>query len=151
VIDGPGGHDAAARPNQLLVVSLPFGPMPDAVEVVRACGRTLLTSVGLRSLGPGEQGYQSRHRGGPAERDEAYHTGTVWPWLIGPYVEAALRTGSLVAALVTDAHRLWGSCAASSGQQGRARGLQSATQRDSLPSSGVTGPGAWPLAAVTVA
>jgi glycogen debranching enzyme len=60
--------------------------------VVEACG-PLVTSLGLRSLAPAEPGYRSHHRGGPAERDEAYHQGTVWPWLIGPYVEAVLRTG----------------------------------------------------------
>jgi glycogen debranching enzyme len=49
--------------------------------------------VGLRSLGPSEPGYCGRHRGGPAERDRAYHEGTVWPWLIGPYTDAVRRAG----------------------------------------------------------
>jgi glycogen debranching enzyme len=60
--------------------------------VVDAC-RPLVTPLGLRSLAPDEPSYRGRHRGGPAERDLAYHQGTVWPWLIGPYVEACLRTG----------------------------------------------------------
>jgi predicted glycogen debranching enzyme len=83
--------DARVRPNQLLAVSLPYAPLQDA-SAVRACA-PLLTSIGLRSLAPDDPAYIPRHRGGPAERDRAYHQGTVWPWLIGPYVEAALKTG----------------------------------------------------------
>ncbi len=92
VVDGPGGDDAALRPNQLLAVSLPYAPLADR-KIVERCGRALLTPLGLRSLAPGEPGYRGRHRGDPAARDGAYHEGTVWPWLIGPYVEAAARTG----------------------------------------------------------
>jgi predicted glycogen debranching enzyme len=91
VVDGPLGDDWSARPNQLLAASLPHGPFVDA-GVVTACG-PLVTSLGLRSLAPTDPRYRSHHRGGPAERDEAYHQGTVWPWLLGPYVEAVLRTG----------------------------------------------------------
>jgi predicted glycogen debranching enzyme len=91
VVDGPSGDSPELRPNQLLAVSLPDGPLLDP-GVVWACG-PLLTSVGLRSLGQSEPGYLGRHRGGPAERDRAYHQGTVWPWLIGPYAEAARKTG----------------------------------------------------------
>ena len=83
--------DPSLRPNQLLAVSLPSAPLHER-SVVEACA-PLLTSIGLRSLGPDDPAYAGRHRGGPAERDRAYHQGTVWPWLIGPYVEAALRTG----------------------------------------------------------
>jgi predicted glycogen debranching enzyme len=82
---------ASLRPNQLLAASLPEGPLPERA-LVESCG-PLVTSLGLRSLGPGEAGYRGRHRGSPAERDAAYHQGTVWPWLAGPYVTAALRTG----------------------------------------------------------
>jgi glycogen debranching enzyme len=53
--------------------------------------RTLLTPLGLRSLAPSEPGYVPCYRGGPRERDAGYHQGTVWPWLIGPFVEAWLR------------------------------------------------------------
>jgi glycogen debranching enzyme len=84
------------RPNQLLAASLPHGPVRDPEEIagiVGACRAELLTSVGLRSLGPSEPGYCGRHRGGPAERDRAYHQGTVWPWLIGPYTDAVRRAG----------------------------------------------------------
>ncbi len=91
VVDGPLGDDWSVRPNQLLAASLPHGPLVDAT-IVAACG-PLVTSLGLRSLAPADPRYRSHHRGGPAERDEAYHQGTVWPWLIGPYVEAVLRTG----------------------------------------------------------
>jgi predicted glycogen debranching enzyme len=96
LVDGPGGDDAARRPNQLLAVSLPGGPLagaasPDAARsTVEAC-RTLLTPLGLRSLSPDDPAYRPYHRGGPAERDSAYHQGTVWPWLIGPYADAARR------------------------------------------------------------
>ena len=61
-------------------------------SVVESCAR-LVTPLGLRSLDPAIPGYVPRHRGGPADRDAAYHQGTVWPWLIGPYVEAAAKTG----------------------------------------------------------
>ena len=87
VIDGPDGDDASVRPNQLLAAAL----IPDVVEpgrVLRACA-PLATSLGLRSLSPADGRYAPRHRGGPEARDRAYHQGTVWPWLIGPYVEAA--------------------------------------------------------------
>ena len=57
------------------------------------CGAELLTSVGLRSLAPVGPRLPRRHRGGPAERDRAYHQGTVWPWLIGPYADAVRRAG----------------------------------------------------------
>jgi predicted glycogen debranching enzyme len=83
--------DSRLRPNQLLAVSLPFAPLR-ARTVVDACA-PLVTPLGLRSLDPSDPGYRPRHRGGPAERDAAYHEGTVWPWLVGPYVEAALKTG----------------------------------------------------------
>ncbi len=83
--------DPSLRPNQLLAVSLPYAPLQER-SVVEACA-ALLTPLGLRSLAPDDPAYISHHKGGPAERDRAYHQGTVWPWLIGPYVEAALKTG----------------------------------------------------------
>jgi predicted glycogen debranching enzyme len=93
VIDGPAGHEAALRPNQILAVSLPASPLsPDRQRrVVDACARHLLTSYGLRSLAPGEPGYQSRYVGGPRERDGAYHQGTAWAWLLGPFALAHHR------------------------------------------------------------
>ncbi|UWZ49814.1 glycogen debranching enzyme family protein [Dactylosporangium matsuzakiense] len=93
VVDGPFGDDATVRPNQLLALSLPHTPLADP-RVVAVCRRELLTSLGLRSLAPDAPGYEPHHRGGPAQRDRAYHQGTVWPWLIGPFVDAALRVGA---------------------------------------------------------
>jgi len=83
--------DRRLRPNELLAVSLPFAPLQER-SVVESCA-PLVTPIGLRSLDPADAGYVAHHRGGPAERDAAYHQGTVWPWLIGPYVEAAAKTG----------------------------------------------------------
>ncbi len=101
VIDGPDGdlgqdgrhYDGRLRPNQILAVSLPKSPLDRIRQkaVVDACARTLLTSHGLRSLAPGEPGYVAHYTGGPRERDGAYHQGTVWAWLIGPFVEAHYR------------------------------------------------------------
>jgi predicted glycogen debranching enzyme len=91
VLDGPGGNDAALRPNQLLAWSLPHAPLTPDPDAVGAVGAALLTPLGPRSLAPGSPGYQPTHRGGPAQRDGAYHQGTVWPWLMGPYADAARR------------------------------------------------------------
>jgi predicted glycogen debranching enzyme len=91
VVDGPGGDDASVRPNQLLAVSLPGSALDVAAarSVVTTCRDALLTPLGLRTLDPADPRYRGLHRGGPAERDAAYHQGTVWPWLLGPYVDAA--------------------------------------------------------------
>jgi predicted glycogen debranching enzyme len=93
VLDGPRGDDAALRPNQLLAVSLPYSPLPADQQraVVDACARHLLTSHGLRSLAPEDGQYIGRYGGGRRQRDAAYHQGTVWSWLIGPFVRAHLR------------------------------------------------------------
>jgi predicted glycogen debranching enzyme len=95
VIDVEGGSavDARIRPNQILAVSLPYCPLSDAQmrAVVDCCGRELLTSLGLRSLSPLEPGYIGRYRGDPAQRDAAYHMGTVWGWLLGPFARAHHR------------------------------------------------------------
>jgi predicted glycogen debranching enzyme len=94
---GAPSDDARLRPNQLLAASLPDGPLagdPAAVAAVVRAVAPLVTPLGLRSLGPADPGYRGRHRGSPHERDAAYHQGTVWPWLIGPYV-GALRAAGL--------------------------------------------------------
>ncbi|MER3544984.1 MAG: glycogen debranching protein [Chloroflexota bacterium] len=93
VIDGPGGADAALRPNQLLAVCLPYSPLDGvrAQAVVDVCARHLLTSYGLRSLAPGHPAYQGRYLGDRLRRDGAYHQGTVWAWLLGPFVTAHLK------------------------------------------------------------
>jgi predicted glycogen debranching enzyme len=89
-----GTADPTLRPNQILAVGgLPF-PCLDgerARRVVETVERHLWTPLGLRSLAPGEPGYAPHYAGGPAERDGAYHQGTVWPWLLGPFVEAVVR------------------------------------------------------------
>jgi glycogen debranching enzyme len=92
VVDTPAGDDRRLRPNGLLAVSLP-GCRLNAPGHVEACRDALLTPLGLRSLDPADPAYLGRHRGSQAERDAAYHQGTVWPWLLGPYVEAALAAG----------------------------------------------------------
>ena len=94
VIEAPSvGNDAALRPNQLLAVSLPVTPLTEEQQksVVDVCAQHLLTSYGLRSLAPGDPGYQGHYAGGPKDRDAAYHQGTVWGWLLGPFVLAHLR------------------------------------------------------------
>ena len=89
-----GTRDDAFRPNQILAV----GGLPVAIvdheqgrRIVDAVEQHLLTPVGLRSLAPGEPGYAPRYEGPPWARDAVYHQGTVWPWLIGPFVEAWVR------------------------------------------------------------
>jgi glycogen debranching enzyme len=89
-----GRNDPAVRPNQILAVGgLPYQALvePYASGVVDTVERRLLTPLGLRSIAPGEPGYRPHYDGGVWERDSAYHQGTVWPWLIGPFVEAWLR------------------------------------------------------------
>jgi len=94
VIDAPGiGNDASLRPNQIFAVSLPESPLAPEQQraVVDVCARRLVTSHGLRSLAQEEPGYQGHYGGAPRERDGAYHQGTVWGWLMGPFVLAHLR------------------------------------------------------------
>jgi predicted glycogen debranching enzyme len=94
VIDSPGlGNDPLLRPNQIFAVSLPVSPLAPEQQkaVVDICARRLLTSRGLRSLAPGETGYIGHYGGSPRDRDAAYHQGTVWGWLLGPFVLAHYR------------------------------------------------------------
>ena len=93
VVDGPTGDDASLRPNQLLAVSLHHSPLERAQQraVVDVCARHLLASHGLRSLAPGDPAYVGHYGGDQRQRDAAYHQGTVWAWLIGPFVSAHLR------------------------------------------------------------
>jgi predicted glycogen debranching enzyme len=92
VVDGQD-RDPSLRPNQLLALSLPF-PLVEgerAESILKIVEERLLTPRGLRTLAPDDPRYCPRYAGGPAERDGAYHQGTVWPWLLGPYVDALLR------------------------------------------------------------
>lgn len=93
VVDGPDGNDASVRPNQIFAVSLPYSPLdPDAqLRVVNECARELLTSYGLRSLGPGHADFHDRYMGGVWQRDGSYHQGPVWTWLLGHYAIAEHR------------------------------------------------------------
>jgi glycogen debranching enzyme len=92
VVDG-AMRDAALRPNQIFAVSLPHTMLPraKAKQVVAAVERELLTPYGLRSLSPHDPQYRGRYAGGIVERDGAYHQGTVWPWLLGPFITAYLK------------------------------------------------------------
>ena len=102
VVDGPDGDDRSLRPNQLFAVSL-GEPLLDEQKmraIVDVCGRALLTSYGLRTLSADDPRYAGRYEGDPAARDGAYHEGTVWAWLLGPYALAHHRThGDAAAAL----------------------------------------------------
>ncbi|OAN45425.1 glycogen debranching protein [Chloroflexus islandicus] len=93
VIDTPNGVDATLRPNQIIAASLMHSPLDRERQqaVVRACGQALLTSVGLRSLDPAHPDYAPRYAGPLLQRDAAYHQGTVWAWLLGPYASAVYR------------------------------------------------------------
>lgn len=93
VLDGPSGDDASVRPNQLFAVSLHHSPLDpaDQARVVSLLAGTLLTPCGLRSLDPAHPDYRPRYEGGVRERDGAYHQGTVWAWLLGPYALAERR------------------------------------------------------------
>ncbi len=89
-----GSVDASLRPNQIFVVSLPYGPPLTRQQqraVVTAVERELLTPYGLRTLNRQDARYKGCCAGSAYQRDEAYHQGTVWAWLIGPFVEAYLR------------------------------------------------------------
>ncbi|HXM43040.1 MAG TPA: amylo-alpha-1,6-glucosidase [Bryobacteraceae bacterium] len=100
VVDGEA-RDASVRPNQIFAVSLFHKMLPPdrARAVVDAVERQLLTPYGLRTLAPGDPRYRGRYEGDPASRDSAYHQGTVWPWLMGPFIDAYLYVhgGSLEA------------------------------------------------------
>ncbi len=93
VLDGPAGNDPAIRPNQLFAVALAPELLGTerARAVVDVCARDLLTPVGLRTLAPSDPAYRGRYGGDQHARDGAYHQGTVWPWLIGPFVAAHLN------------------------------------------------------------
>jgi predicted glycogen debranching enzyme len=93
VIDGEDGDDPACRPNQLLAISLthPVLATERWAAIVGTAERVLLTPVGLRSLAPSHPDYRSHYFGDLHARDAAYHQGTVWAWLIGPFADAWRR------------------------------------------------------------
>src|SRR6202167_395052 len=106
VVDGEA-RDASVRPNQIFAVSLFHKILPPdrARAVVDAVERQLLTPYGLRTLAPGDPRYRGRYEGDPASRDSAYHQGTVWPWLIGPFVSAYLHVYGQVPQCLDELHR----------------------------------------------
>jgi predicted glycogen debranching enzyme len=99
--NGPSKWTSATelRPNQVFGVSLEYSPLlPEQQRsVVAAIGRVLVTPLGLRTLDPMAPGYRGRFRGSLTELDAAYHNGTAWPYLLGPYAEAVLRAGAFSA------------------------------------------------------
>ncbi|RZI66927.1 MAG: glycogen debranching protein, partial [Variovorax sp.] len=93
VVDGEHGDDAAIRPNMVFSIALP-NPVLDRSRwdsVMQVARDRLLTPVGLRSLAPGHPDYKSRYNGDLRARDAAYHQGTVWGWLAGPFADAWLK------------------------------------------------------------
>lgn len=93
VLEDNGSRDPAIRPNQIIAVSLPFSPLDSVMQksVVNTVQRLLVTPMGLRTLAPGSLGYHGRYAGDQLARDMAYHQGTAWPWLIGPFVSAYVK------------------------------------------------------------
>jgi glycogen debranching enzyme len=97
VVDGPAGDDSTLRPNQLIAAAVSGDLLSQAqIEGVVGAVGPLITPLGPRSLTPTHPDYRPSHRGDSASRDSAYHQGTVWPWLIGAYVEACHRAGRAV-------------------------------------------------------
>lgn len=105
----PGSGDPAIRPNQIFAVGgLPLQVLdgPRAASVLRVVRDRLWTPLGLRTLDPAHPDYRPRYEGDPHTRDSAYHQGTVWPWLIGPFVEAHLRVHGTAPEALDHAERL---------------------------------------------
>jgi len=93
VIDGESGSDASLRPNQLFAFSLTH-PILEPLrwkQVLDVVQQHLLTPYGLRSLSPDHPDYKAQYYGDLRSRDAAYHQGTVWAWLIGPFIDTWLR------------------------------------------------------------
>ena len=97
VVDGDR-RDASVRPNQVFALALPYPLLPKdkARSVLAVIEQKLLTPYGLRSLAPDDPAYRGRYEGDPASRDAAYHQGTVWSWLLGPYADALVKTNGAV-------------------------------------------------------
>ena len=93
VVDGEQGDDPACRPNQVFAIALDHPVLdPDRwAPVMQVVRDRLLTPVGLRSLAQGHPDYKPKYYGDVRSRDAAYHQGTVWAWLIGPFVDAWLK------------------------------------------------------------
>ena len=96
-----GVQDLSLRPNQVIALSLGYSAVPDdhASRILEAVETHLLTPFGLRTLSPFDPPYVGRYEGSPEERDSAYHQGTVWPWLLGPFITAARKGPELLSPL----------------------------------------------------
>jgi glycogen debranching enzyme len=92
VVNG-GPPDPSIRPNQIFAVSLPHSMLPRdrSRSVVEKVEEHLLTPFGLRTLAPSDPQYRGHYTGGPKERDGAYHQGTIWSWLLGPFITAYIK------------------------------------------------------------
>jgi predicted glycogen debranching enzyme len=93
IVDGDAGDDAALRPNQILAIALRYPVLEESrwQPVVDIVTERLLTTFGLRTLAPGHPDFKAQYFGDLRARDAAYHQGTVWAWLIGPFIDAWLR------------------------------------------------------------
>jgi len=100
-------EDASIRPNQIIAARID-GLLPDVMRqsVLDTVTRELLTSYGLRTLSPRDPRYAGRYEGDTRSRDAAYHQGTVWPWLMGPYIDALLSIKGRSKAVRSQAHEL---------------------------------------------
>ncbi|MGQ3887624.1 amylo-alpha-1,6-glucosidase [Legionella sp. CNM-1927-20] len=94
VIEGEAGNDNALRPNQIFAIALKYPVLEKKrwIDVIKSCEKELLTPYGLRSLAPSHPDYKPRYDGDLRARDAAYHQGTVWAWLIGPFIDAWIKT-----------------------------------------------------------
>jgi predicted glycogen debranching enzyme len=90
VVDGEQGDDASCRPNQVIAIAVTHSPLDRRYwrPVLETVARELLTPFGLRTLARGDRNYKAKYFGDLRSRDAAYHQGTVWPWLIGPFIDA---------------------------------------------------------------
>jgi predicted glycogen debranching enzyme len=106
--NGNGVPDTSMRPNQIFATSLHYSMLSQdrARAVVETVERELLTPVGLRTLAPSDPHYCPRYEGDQRSRDSAYHQGTVWPWLLGPFITAYIRVNGGSAAAREHAHSL---------------------------------------------
>lgn len=114
------GADESIRPNQLLAISLPFPILaPERhATVLERVRQSLLTPMGLRSLAPEDPSYQGRHAADIVSRDRSYHQGCAFPWLLGPFISAMLRTYGQSASMLRQARDMLAPCIAFMETQG---------------------------------
>jgi len=103
VVDDRGRQDPRLRPNQLIALAIPQPPVPRDMSkhILHAVERYLLTPYGLRTLAPFDPEYRGRYEGDVLARDSAYHQGTVWAWLLGPYADALLFSAGRTPAVLS--------------------------------------------------